>query len=61
MLCLLKFNSNTIILTVHTSYMLTHDTPNIVVSNYIAQIKGQPRISWTESRECAPYLLNLIN
>ena len=35
--------------------MLTHGTPNIVVSNYIAQVKRQPGISWTESRECAPY------
>ena len=35
--------------------MLTHDTPNIEVSNYVAQVKGQPRTSWTESRECTPY------
>ena len=24
--------------------MLAHDTPNIVLSNYDAQVKGQPRI-----------------
>ena len=27
--------------------MLTHDKPNIVVSNYVAQVKGQPRILLT--------------
>ena len=30
--------------------MLTHDTPNIVASNHVAQVKRQPRTSWTESR-----------
>ena len=35
--------------------MLTHDMPNIVKSNHVAQVKRQLRISWTESRECALY------
>ena len=35
--------------------MLTHDTPNIVARNHVAQVKRQPRISWTELRECVPY------
>ena len=34
---------------------LTHDKPNIVLSNHVAQVKRQPRISWTESRECGLY------
>ena len=35
--------------------MLTHDTPNKVARNHVAQVKRQPRISWTELRECVPY------
>ena len=31
--------------------MLAHDMPNIIPSNHVAQVKRQPTISWTESRE----------
>ena len=41
--------------------MLTHDTPNIVVGSYVAQVKRQPEISWTESRECAPIFVRIQN
>ena len=35
--------------------MLTHDTPNIVASSHVGQVKRQLGVSWANSRECAPY------
>ena len=50
----LVFKFNILLLTKYIFLRLSNQI-YIVASNHIAQVKPQPRISWTESRECAPY------
>ena len=41
--------------------MLTHDMPNIVVSNYIAQVKREPGIWYGLEQEFFGYTINRVN